>query len=197
MDGAAVGAAHRAAVTGPAPAVQLLDSTGFGAVFDVARVSVFRFEGHQDYAVAADDADLAAFRSGAPRPERSVRTSPWLRRIAVQTARGVSWSRLRIVRHPLTEYTRFELVAYVESQAAGEQIRLVEAAGTVPEDFWLIDAGTPGAVAVVMHYDQGGRLLGREKVTDPQRIAGMVRVRERLWRAGAPLNVWLAGVARG
>lgn len=169
---------------------RLLDPAEFSAVFDAATTSVFRLEGHQTYAVAADDRDLAAFRAGAPRPERSVRTSPWLARIAAQTIAGVSWSRLRVVTYPLTEYTRFELIAYTESQSVGEQIRLTEATPSC-EDYWLVDAGRPGAVGVVMRYDQHGALLGRELVTDPDTLAHLEAVRAGLWDTGSRLNVWL------
>lgn len=174
---------------------RLLDPVAFGKVFDAARHSVFRWEGFQTYAVADDDDELVAFRTGAPRPERSVRTSPWLRRIAVQTARGVSWSRLRVIAYPLTEYTRFELLAFVESQAAGEQIRLIESAPGGAGDFWLIDGGTEHAVAVVMHYDDAGHLLGREQTTDPGMIDTLTRSERQGWAAGTPLNVWLAEAA--
>jgi len=180
-------------MTGIGSAPQL-DSAAFAALFDAAQHAVFRLEARQTYAVPADDDELVAFRTGAPRPERSVRTSPWLRRIAVQTAAGVAWSRLRTIERPLTEYTRFELVAYVESQAAGEEIRLLERP-LLHSDFWLIDPGRSGQVAVLMHYDGDGRLQRRERVDEPAEIARLDRIRETSWSAAAPLNIWLAGEA--
>lgn len=170
----------------------LLDTSQFQALFDAARQSVFRLEGRQTYAIAADDAELVAFRTGAPRPERSVRTSPWLARIAVSTAsRGVSWSRVRVVVYPLTEYTRYELVTYVESQAAGEQILITET--QIPcDDFWLIDAGTERAVGVWMRYADDGTQIARELVADPAELNQMAGVAARARAAAAPLNVWLA-----
>jgi hypothetical protein len=172
--------------------VTLLDAPQFQALFDTARQSVFRLEGRQTYAVAADDAALLAFRTGAPRPERSVRTSPWLKRIAASTAvDGVSWSRVRVIEYPLTEYTRFELVTYIESQAAGEQILLTGQPAPC-DDFWLIDAGTDHAVGVWMRYDDTGALLGRERVDDPAVIAEMESVAAAAASGATPLNVWLA-----
>ena len=53
-----------------------------GACFDLFERSAFRLETLPVYAVAAEDERLRAFRLGLPRPERSVRTSPWLARIA-------------------------------------------------------------------------------------------------------------------
>ena len=171
----------------------LLDTPHFQALFDAARQSVFRLEGRQTYAIAADDAELVAFRTGAPRPERSVRTSPWLARIAVSTAtRGVSWSRVRVVEYPLTEYTEYELVTYVESQAAGEQILITEQPAPC-DDFWLLDAGTDRAVGVWMRYAADGTQLGRELVTDPVVLDQMATVAAHVTAAANPLNVWLAG----
>ena len=173
----------------------LLDAPQFQALFDQARATVFRLEGHQTYAVASDDEELAAFRTGAPRPERSVRTSPWLARIAVSTATGgVSWSRVRVIEYPLTEYTRYELVAYVESQAAGEQILITESPAPV-DDFWLLDGGTEYAVGVWMRYADDGTQLGRELETNPAELEKMAAVATQVTRTAAPLNVWLAGAS--
>ena len=62
--------------------------------------------------------------------------------------------------HPLTEYTRYGLTSFVESQAVGAQIRIVDL-NRHPElsdlgpDFWLFDTGQPGAFAIVMRYEAG------------------------------------------
>ena len=142
----------------------------FNAAFDEFRVSASRLECLQTYAVSAEDARLRAFREGRPRPERSVRTSPWLGRIAATTLAGKVWTRVRLVHHPLTEYTRYELIGFVESQAVGEQIRIVDL-NTHPElgdlgpDFWLFDAGEPDQFAIIMRY-QAGSVLGYERTTD-------------------------------
>jgi hypothetical protein len=47
-----------------------------------------------------------------------------LRRIALTTAAGKSWSRIHVIQEPLSEYLRYELIGYVESMAVGEEIRL-------------------------------------------------------------------------
>lgn len=142
----------------------------FNAAFDSFQVSAFRLECLQTYAVSAEDAGLRAFREGLPRPERSVRTSSWLQRIAATTIAGKAWTRIRLVRHPLTEYTRYELISFIESQAVGEQIRVVDL-NTHPElndlgpDFWLFDAGEPNEFAIIMRYEAGS-VLGYERTTD-------------------------------
>ncbi len=166
----------------------------FAAVFDQFEHSAFRLETLQRYAVSAEDERLRAFREGLPRPERSVRTSDWLRRIALTTAGGKSWSRAHLIREPLSEYLRYELIGYIESQACGEEIRLADLAkhpelGDLGPDFWLFDADTPGEFAVLMHYDQDGRVLGYERIGD----AGWCRrQRDRAWSASVSLAEYLA-----
>ncbi|MBA3906733.1 MAG: hypothetical protein H0X35_08650 [Pseudonocardiales bacterium] len=170
----------------------------FSALFDAASHSVFRLETLQTYAVPADDASLTAFRTGTPRPERSVSTSPWLRRVAATTIAGVAWSRVRVVEHPLTEYTRWELLAYVESQAVGEQVHMVARSdvGDLGPDFWLLDAGTPMARAVLMHYTPDGELVNRELVTDVDTVADLAARRDVALTAEAiSLNAFLAHLA--
>lgn len=141
----------------------------FDALFDTFQVSAFHLETHQTYAVSEEDERLRAFRERLPRPERSVRSSPWLRRIALTTAEGKQWSRVHLIREPLSEYLRYQLIGYVESQAVGEEIRLAsldkhpELAELGP-DSWLFDAGTPWASGVLLRFDTSGHLLGIEAV---------------------------------
>lgn len=176
-----------------------MDAASFGALFDTFTSQVFRLEGLQSYAVPAEDDSLRAFREGTARPERSVRTSPWLARIAESTAARKVWQRVHLIRHPLSEYLRHELLSYVESQAVGEQIGLVDLAEH-PEledpgpDFWLFDWDTDAPFAVVMHYNDEGAIVGREHTTDGQRLDRMASIRRAAWGAAVPLNVYLAGV---
>ena len=153
---------------------------------------MFRLETLQSYSVSAEDAALVAFRTGSPRPERSIRTSPWLRRIAIQVIAGVDWSRVRIVEFPLTEYTRMEIIAYVESQAAGERTLLTDHSEPVGPDFWLRDGGTDDAEAIVMHYTPEGELDHYEVVDDPARLAELYGVATRLTEQAVTLNVFLS-----
>jgi hypothetical protein len=143
----------------------------FNAAFDAFHSSVLRLETLQSYAVPAEDEFTRAFRAGLPRPERSVRTSPWLRRIATTTMTGKAWTRIRLVRHPLSEYLQHELLAFVESAAVGEEIRIVDLnqhpeASHLGPDFWLFDASDPDGFAIVMDYDDAGTLLDSRRTTD-------------------------------
>lgn len=168
----------------------------FDDAFDQFAVSAFRLETLQRYSVSAEDTRMRAFREGMPRPERSVRTSPWLRRIALTTAAGKSWSRVHVIQEPLSEYLRYELIGYVESMAVGEEIRLAHPPqDQALVDFWLFDAGTPGAFAVLMRYDDAGTVLGYErvdKVDKPAELGALDSVRDLVWSRSWSLAEHLA-----
>lgn len=148
----------------------MVDANDFSTLFGGFHHRVVRFEALATYSIGGAEAErVQASREGRPRPERSVRTSPWLARIAASTVAGKSWSRIRVVDEPLTEYQRYQLTGYIESQAVGERISLVlrSAMEDHAPDFWLFDEGSPGAHAVLMHYYDDGRLDHRELVTSP------------------------------
>jgi hypothetical protein len=166
----------------------------FAALFDTFQHTAFRLEALQTYDAPAEAEAVRAFREGQPRPERSVRTSPWLRRVAVTTAQGKQWSRVRVVAYPLTEYTRYELVGYVESQAAGERIQIVdlERVGDLGPDFWLFDAGTTDARAVLMRYTANGMIEGFELVTNPAHLERLQHIQHTAQAHAVALNEFLA-----
>lgn len=173
----------------------------FDALFDSFRSTVFRLEALPAYAGEEDDR-LHAFYAGRALPERSVRTEPWLARIALTTiTEHKTWTRVRVVDEPMTDFQRYQMEPYKESQAAGEQIRVVTRAAlddTGP-DFWLFDAGTPSARGVVMHYSDDFRWLGADVVTDPMALTELLWRRDYAVARSEPLNEFLArvGVGRG
>jgi uncharacterized protein DUF6879 len=170
----------------------------FDALFDSFRSDVFRLEALPAYAGEEDDR-LRAYYSGQPLPERSVRTEPWLARIALTTiTEHKSWLRVRVVDEPMTEFQRYQLEPYRESQAAGEQIRIVLRAELDDDgpDFWLFDAGTADARGIMMHYSDDYRWLGADLVTDPVMLAELDRRRRAAIARAVPLNEFLAVVGR-
>jgi len=161
--------------------------------------SVFRWEARQHYAIPKDEPSLVAFREGTPRPERSVRTSPWLRRIAASTVAGKKWTRVRVLTEPLSEYVRWELLAYVESQAAGERILVTtefnrdEFAADLLPDFWVFDGDRPAdQYAILMHYDETGVPVEFEYRDDPEGLAVWLQESWELADSATPLNQYLA-----
>lgn len=170
-------------------------TTDLNALFDSFTVSAFRLETLPAYDIGGDEAErLAAYLTCRPRPERSVRTSPWLARIARTTAEGKTWQRVRIVDNPLTEYQRYQLESYRESQAVGEEIRIVERSDVeVPnQDFWLLD----GELVVVLQYDDEGRFVETQTAAGPDVEAEFKRRRDRALVQSVPLNEFLAKAAR-
>jgi hypothetical protein len=171
----------------------------FDAAFDGFTTSVWRLEALQRYTVDEEQERIQAWREGAPRPERSVRTSPWLRRIAVSTAAGKRWGRVHVVTHPLSEYVRYELGGYVESAATGEEIGIADQAAhpglaSAGPDFWLFDEETPGEFAILMDYDEDGRWLGAERTSDPGTLARCRQVKALALAHAVPLNACLARI---
>lgn len=164
-------------------------SVDLGTLFDGASRSVVRVETLPTYDVGGDEAEsLAAWRAGRPRPERSVRTNRYLQRVAAAVARGVVWERLRVIDSPPSDYQRWELLAYQESQAVGETVMLAERidvpAGVEGEDVWIVDDH-----AVALDYDLRGRFLGNHAIDLEDSLAVAAEVRA----AAVPLNVYLAG----
>jgi hypothetical protein len=141
-----------------------------------------------------------AFREGAPIPERSVRTDPWMARIALSTlTEGKQWQRVRVVDDPLTEFERYELLSLAEAQAVGDRNFVVsrEVAGPTLPEAWIFDSGTPDAHAVVMEYDDAGAWLGARHVGADMNVYGKeLYVIEAAWRRtlrlAVPLNEYLA-----
>jgi len=156
--------------------------------------SAFRLETLPTYVVDDEEPGLAAYRAGLGQPERSVRTSSWLATIAATTAQGRDWRRVRLLTEPLSFYESWELERYLETQACGEQIRLLPRrrhAELEGADFWLFDAGTDDAVGYAMQYAASGEFLGAERV-GPEQLAHAERVAAALWPDGQPLNDYLA-----
>ena len=174
-----------------------LDGPAFDAVFDTFRATAVRLETLPAYAVGGAEAvRLDAWRRGLARPERSVRTDPWLARIAASTmSDGKSWRRVRVFDDPLTDYQRFQVDSYREAQAVGDQVVIASrrALRDTVVDVWVFDQGYADAQAVVMHYRPDGGVDRRELVTEPASVAGLVAEVERVAAHAVPLNEWLAG----
>ena len=171
--------------------------TDFAACFDEFRVSAFRLETLRQYAIPAEDERIVAFRERRPLPERSVRTSPWLRRIADTTAVGKHWSRVHVVDEPLSEYVRFEMVTYRESAQAGEDIRITDrradpALDALQTDFWLFDAETDQPFAAILQYDPVGHYVGAQVMNDGPTVGACKTARDLALRYSVPLAVYLA-----
>jgi hypothetical protein len=190
-----MGTSGRAAAQVTAANPGALTTAEFDALFDGFSTTVTRLEALPAYAVGGAEAErLRAFREGRPRPLRSVRTDSWLARIAVSTVtNGKSWTRVRVVDEPMTDYQRYQLQSHRESQAVGELVRIVprSLAGDVGMDFWLFDEDGERPLAVLMHYHPDGRLDRRELVEQLDRVAGLAARLHRVEALAVPLNEFL------
>jgi len=168
------------------------------ACFDLFERTAERLEVLPAYAVGgAEEERLRAFRLGLPRPERSVRTSPWLARIARTTAEGKSWRRVRVLGWPLTEYQRYQLTGYQESAAAGDVIRIADRSAhpelaTLDRDLWLFDADGPLPFAALMSYDEADAYLGSEITTAPGSVERCRAALRLAGRYAVSLDTYLA-----
>lgn len=169
----------------------------FDALFDAFRHTVARLETLPAYDVGGQEAvRLHAFRAGFPRPVRSVSTDPWLARIAITTVTaGKRWTRVRVVDDPLTDYERYQLASYRESQAVGEEVLLARRSGAIAgPDFWLFDENEPDAHAVVMRYSEQGQWLGADLVTDANEVRELAERLHTVAAGSVPLNEFLVSV---
>ena len=149
--------------------------------------------------VAPGEAErIQAFERGEPRPVRSVRTTPYLARVAVTTVtEGRVWERIRLHDRTLTPYQRYGIPGLIESQAAGEIISVVVRAADLSgdelrEDFWWFDPGQPGEFGIALDYDPAGVYLGAREVTDEVTLDRYADDWDLASRRSVSLNEYLA-----
>ncbi|HMH89815.1 MAG TPA: hypothetical protein VK586_01890 [Streptosporangiaceae bacterium] len=146
----------------------------FGELLVTFRVSAFRLETRDRYALAYEQADFDAFLAGNPVPPPAVRWwRPWLDQISRLTADGRQIGRVRILAEPPSDYQQWELWAAPWHSAAGEKIaymsRRVAAGIGLPADgdWWLLD----GERLIIMGFGEDGEITGKMLVTDSGAIA--------------------------
>lgn len=164
------------------------------------RSSAFRLEALPAYAVSGEVDRIEAWRDGRARPERSVRTSEYLREVAANVLAGRERMRVRIVDHPLSEYCRYQMAGYIESAAAGEQTRIVVRNGgsdqcipdldSVVNDFWFFDMGTEEERAVLLEYDVTGAFTRARLAAGPD-LASCRRLWALAYEHSVHLNEYL------
>lgn len=136
----------------------------FEELFATFRTSAWRLEVLDGYNVSSEDKSLREFlRTGryiAPEDD-----AEWCATIRAARARGATMGRIRLVGHPVTDYTRWEFAAYRTNIEAGEDIRVIdrrwldESWDNAP-DVWVFDEAT----ALRMLYGPDGSWLGFEEV---------------------------------
>jgi hypothetical protein len=164
------------------------------------RHSAFRLETLPAYTAGSEAERIQAWREGRARPERSVRTSEYLREVAANVLAGRERTRVRIVDHPLSEYCRYQMAGYIEAAAAGEQIRIVVRGGgseqarrdlDIVSDFWFFDQDTEHERAVLLEYDAKGALTGAHLAGEPD-LASCRKLWTIAYKHSVHINEYLA-----
>lgn len=160
------------------------------ALFRDFTTSAFRLELRQTYRIPEEQERLAMFLAGESKP---VVDAPWRRMVRAKTDAGASMIRAKVVRRPLTDYTRFLLAWGIpDNITAGERYWIADDTGRgldLPDhDFWLFD----DEHVVRLHFSADGSFLGRDLGERPD------LGRYRAWRDdalshGVPFDDWTAG----
>lgn len=160
--------------------------------------AAFRLETLQQYEVDSDGSDFRRYLDGALTwtPERK---EPWLAHLRNEAASGVWRHRVRVITHPITDYTRYECEwGYAPNGEAGEGIRILDLAerdmpdiGALSEYDWWLLTDTEGVHRVaVMHYADDGQFLGATTRDRTDIVRDFAAARDLLWNAAEPFAPW-------
>lgn len=160
--------------------------------------SVFRLEALDHYASDAEDEEMRRWFAGEPaRSTFAEGECEYLELVRAARAQGKSWRRVHAVTGP-TPYVRFEVEGYADNEAAGEDVRILQAAnlaavfGEQPPDFWLFD----DAVVLEMRYDGTGRIGAVPIVTNPTELRRYQRLRDVGLQHAVPVRDYRAVLRR-
>ncbi len=147
----------------------------------------WRLEVLDDYSGTDGEDELREFqRTGRVAPRQP--DNPWRRIIESARARGAVIGRTRLVGHPITPYTEYELAAYEDNVSLGEDVRILDrhrldASWDAAPDVWLFD----DQAAFRMLYGERGTWLGAEEI-DP---VPFVRVRAAVMPLSVPVREYV------
>jgi hypothetical protein len=139
----------------------ILSSEELGVLFRDFKRSAVRLETHQTYTMPAERPGYERYLAGEPKPEDH--NQRWAETIRRNVAAGKTMQRLKVVRRPFTDYTRFLFAWAIPGNVeAGEDYRIVDVtdqAVNIPEqDFWLFDDAT----VVLLNFHSDGSFLDHE-----------------------------------
>ncbi|HZD00519.1 MAG TPA: hypothetical protein VFA46_10125 [Actinomycetes bacterium] len=151
--------------------------------------SAFRLETLPEYNVPQEAEWLEAFKRDGSLPRLSPENDSWLKLVSSCGSQRKQLQRVRIVRHPLSDYLRFELALFQASVASGEEIRVTTEHRFGCGDFWLFDSHT----VILLRYDTAGRFLETEQ---PEDSVPYCRIRDLALERSIPLGQYLARATR-
>lgn len=165
-------------------------SEELGRVFTTFKQSAFRLETLQSYAEPSESSPFNQYERGEL-PDPSF-MADWCQLASQHTASGRAIRRVHIVDLPLSNYMKFEIEhCYKHSEAAGEEIRLLERSklsGEIlkftREDFWLFD----GSTVMVNDYDANNTFYQARMSSDPDAVAYYSNIDKKIWDLGTPFK---------
>lgn len=165
------------------------DPAALGQFIDQATRSLFRLETLDHYDVSSDGGDFQRYLRGESGPDEQ-RKAVWHKVLQADLDRGVTTSRVHVVRSPLSDYLRYEFEWGYAHNLAYEDIRILDLSDqpAPPElggigDFWLIDSRR----VAVMHYDPAGRYLGFSPAPDSE-MPRYLSAADAAWRPAVPFE---------
>jgi hypothetical protein len=176
-------------VDGSSP--RILDGEEWQSYFRDVKRSAFRLEVHQTYTMPAEAETVRAFLAGESMPERF--NASWHELIRGHAAAGRGFTRAKIVRKPLTDYSRYLFEWCIPGNvAAGEDYQIVDLVdgggpGLPQQDFWLFDETT----VVRLNYRADGTHINRELIQDAD-IGTYLAWRDLALESAVPFSVYRA-----
>lgn len=163
----------------------LLDSDAFRERLTGFERSAWRWECQPVYGIPSEQPSVAAYAAGEPRPAGL--NAGWHERVREIVRSGRTIGRVRVIRHPLTEYQRRQLDwVYPDSAKAGEDIRILDLTeddlGLPNQDFWLLDEQT----VIHLNFADDGKLLAR-KLIEQADVAQYLHWRETAIKHSVPI----------
>jgi hypothetical protein len=124
-------------------------------------------------------------------PQRDLR---WHGNVAAKIAEGKTMPRSKVVRRPLSDYTRFLFAWSVpENIRAGEEYRIVDLTDRHLEspsrDFWLFD----DKVLLLLNFRADVTLINRILVEDEAELDQYRAWRDLAWENGMSVDEWNVG----
>ncbi|TCP50131.1 hypothetical protein EV191_108220 [Tamaricihabitans halophyticus] len=162
----------------------LLSDDGIGKLFDNFQRSAFRMETQPVYTMEAEQDELRQFLAGEPIPQGF--NAGWHNEVRGNLAAGKTMTRLKVVRRPFTDYTRFLFGWAIPGNVeAGEDYRILDLTDSelaIPnQDFWLFDDET----VALLNFNEDGTLQSRELA---QEVAPYLEWRDIALRESVPFG---------
>ncbi|MEU0069531.1 DUF6879 family protein [Streptomyces sp. NPDC006332] len=167
------------------PAPELQPFASISHLFREFRHTAWRLETRRGYASDRRSEKWARWQAGEDIAQDPA--NGWRENVAVQTAAGKRFERVRLVDDPPTEGQQFLLASAPGNIAAGEDIRNLTRAQAeqlrLPAfDFWLFDSRIVARFA----FDEDDTTLGVYVTEDPAEVLAACQARDAAWHHAAP-----------